>query len=108
MTNAVANKTDDTVAASYRVNRGIKKRADQLFRSMGLNTSTAINMFLSQSVQEQALPFQPRMIRAENGLANGFDNDSSYVSEINSMIADASNEKFMTINEARKQIQWNK
>ena len=44
---------------SFRVDRDLKKQADTLFKELGLNTSVALNMFLKQSVREQALPFVP-------------------------------------------------
>jgi len=44
---------------SFRVDRGLKSEADDLFKRLGLNTSVALNMFLSQCVREQAIPFKP-------------------------------------------------
>lgn len=51
--------TSDTVNMSFRVNRNLKKKADELFRYLGMNTSVALNMFLAQSVEDEALPFAP-------------------------------------------------
>lgn len=34
-----------------------KKQADELFKNLGMNTSVALNMFLTQSVREQSIPF---------------------------------------------------
>ena len=51
----------NAVNMSFRVDRDLKKQADVLFKSLGLNTSVALNMFLTQSVREQALPFTPDM-----------------------------------------------
>ena len=53
----MANATN----VSFRVDRELKKQADLLFKSLGLNTSAALNMFLAQSVREQAIPFQACM-----------------------------------------------
>ena len=47
----------NSINMSFRVDRELKKDADALFKSLGLNTSVALNMFLSQSVREQAIPF---------------------------------------------------
>ena len=38
-----------------------KKQADELFKNLGMNTSVALNMFLTQSVREQSIPFIPSM-----------------------------------------------
>lgn len=46
-----------STSMSLRVDKDLKKEADKLFKKLGLNTSVAINMFLSQSVREQAIPF---------------------------------------------------
>ena len=46
-----------TTSMSFRVDKNLKEDADKLFKSLGLNTSTALNMFLTQSVKEQGLPF---------------------------------------------------
>lgn len=54
----MANITN-AVNMSFRVDKDLKKEADKLFKELGLNTSVALNMFLTQSVKEQALPFVP-------------------------------------------------
>ena len=40
-----------------RVDDQLKKSADQLFSSLGLDTSTAIRMFLVASMREGGIPF---------------------------------------------------
>lgn len=52
-------KINEAVNMSFRVDKELKQRADKLFRELGLNTSVALNMFLSQCVRNQALPFVP-------------------------------------------------
>lgn len=47
----------NSTSMSFRVDKDLKKESDKLFKKLGLNTSAAINMFLSQSVREQAIPF---------------------------------------------------
>ncbi len=51
----------NTTNMSFRVDKTIKKKADALFKSLGLNTSVALNMFLTQCVREQGIPFIPKM-----------------------------------------------
>ena len=41
-----------------RVDDGLKKQADALFSDLGLDTPTAIRIFLKQAVKQQGLPFQ--------------------------------------------------
>lgn len=38
-----------------------KQQADQLFKQLGMTTSDAIKIFLSQSIQDQGLPFTPHV-----------------------------------------------
>lgn len=47
-----------------RVNPQVKKNAQKTLQSMGLDVSTAVNMFLHQVVTTQSMPFQSR---TENG-----------------------------------------
>ena len=51
----------NAINMSFRVDKDLKKQADALFRELGMNTSVALNMFLTQSVRDQALPFTPDM-----------------------------------------------
>lgn len=41
-----------------RVDDAIKKEADKLFTDLGLDTPTAIRMFLKQAIMQHGLPFQ--------------------------------------------------
>lgn len=43
---------------SVNVDDEVKKNAERLFKSMGLNLSTAINVFLRKSLAEGGIPFQ--------------------------------------------------
>ncbi len=56
----------NSVNMSFRVDKTIKKQADELFKRLGLNTSVALNMFLTQSIREQGLPFTPSMVVPQN------------------------------------------
>ena len=46
-----------TVNVTFRVDTTLKEQADVLFSELGLNLSTAFNIFLRQSVREQQIPF---------------------------------------------------
>ena len=50
-----------TTTINVRVNEAIKRDVEELFESMGMNISTAVNMFFRQCLMEEALPFQPGM-----------------------------------------------
>ena len=51
----------NAINMSFRVDKNLKKQADELFKNLGMNTSVALNMFLTQSVREQSIPFIPSM-----------------------------------------------
>lgn len=46
-----------TAQAQIRLNADIKKEATALFRTLGLDLSSAINIFLRQSIMRGGLPF---------------------------------------------------
>ncbi len=45
---------------TVRVDDDLKQQAEELFKDLGMNLSTAVTAFFRQSVREQALPFQLR------------------------------------------------
>lgn len=46
------------VNVTLRVDEDLKKQAEALFSELGLNLTTAFNIFLRQSVREQQIPFR--------------------------------------------------
>lgn len=56
----MANITN-AINMSFRVDKDLKEKADELFKKLGMNTSVALNMFLTQSVREQQIPFKVTM-----------------------------------------------
>lgn len=51
------NKAESTTI-TIRVDKDLKEDAAELFEDLGMNTSTAINTFLRQSVRENKVPFE--------------------------------------------------
>ena len=51
------------VNTNISLDPNLKKEAVELFASFGLDLSTAIGMFLSQSVREGKMPFEIRNVR---------------------------------------------
>ena len=48
---------------NVRVDENIKREIEALYDSLGMNISTAVNMFFRQCLIEQGLPFQPKIKR---------------------------------------------
>lgn len=47
-----------TVSMSIRMDKDLKKQAEAMFADMGLNMTTAMNMFLRQVVRQGKIPFE--------------------------------------------------
>ena len=50
-----------TTNISIRMDSDVKARADALFAELGMNLSTAFNIFVRQSLREGGLPFRVRL-----------------------------------------------
>ncbi len=48
----------ETVNMSIRMDKELKKQADAMLSDMGLNMTTAMNMFLRQVVRQGRIPFE--------------------------------------------------
>ena len=46
---------------NVRVEENLKRDIEKLFDSLGMNISTAVNMFFKQCLMEQGLPYQPKV-----------------------------------------------
>lgn len=50
-----------TTNLNIRINKDIKDQAEQIFNELGLNMTTAINMFLRTTVRENGIPFSLKL-----------------------------------------------
>lgn len=50
--------TQNNASLTIRMNSDVKRKAQTLFSELGLDMSTAINIFLRQAVREQRIPFE--------------------------------------------------
>ena len=48
----------DTVNLSIRMERELKEKAESLFSELGMNMTTALNIFVRQSVRQGKIPFE--------------------------------------------------
>jgi DNA-damage-inducible protein J len=51
-------RMSDTTNLSIRIDRDLKEEADQLFSTLGMNLTTAITVFVRQSVRQKKIPFE--------------------------------------------------
>lgn len=47
----------ETTTLNIRVNKDLKKQSEAILSLLGLNTSTAVNMFLNAVVRNNGIPF---------------------------------------------------
>jgi len=48
----------ETVNLSIRLERDLKEQAENLFSELGMNMTTALNIFIRQSVRQGKIPFE--------------------------------------------------
>lgn len=71
------------INVNIRMDEDLKKQADYLFNELGLNMSTAVNMFVRQAVRTAGIPFEvtirtadPNACSFSGKYGNGTDADS--------------------------------
>ena len=52
------NTISNTTNLNVRIDTTLKEESDMLFKKLGLNMSTAINMFLTKCVKTASIPFK--------------------------------------------------
>ena len=50
--------TGETTNINIRMDKALKEQAESLLAELGMNMTTAFNIFLRQAVRERAIPFQ--------------------------------------------------
>jgi DNA-damage-inducible protein J len=58
----------ETTNLSIRIDRDLKNEADRMFNALGMNLTTAINVFVRQSVRQKKIPFEITMAPDAEGL----------------------------------------
>ncbi len=87
---------------NVRVDEKIKEAARKTFASMGLDMSSAVNLFLYQSVEQQKIPFE---IRTINGYTEKYEDE--VLKEVNQVTKDLRSKKrkpYKTIKELHSAI----
>lgn len=66
---SISNVTNMTI----RIDKSFKQKMDALFKNLGINTTSAIMMFLKQCEREQGLPFVATMDVPNNRLLSALE-----------------------------------
>ena len=71
--------SDKMAVINIRVNDEVKKEAETIFKSLGLNMSVAMNLFLKKCINENGIPFDLKIPNKEtNKILNGDIERKSY------------------------------
>lgn len=85
----------ETTTLNIRVNKDLKKQSDMILSLLGLNTSTAVNMFLNAVVRNNGIPFSLTLnpnnetkqalddVIAGKNLSKAFDNVKDLMDDLN-------------------------
>ena len=85
----------ETTTLNIRVNKDLKKQSDMILSLLGLNTSTAVNMFLNAIVRNNGIQFSLTLnpnndtkqvlddIIAGKNLSKSFDNVKDLMDDLN-------------------------
>lgn len=87
----------NTINFSVRMDSDIKKQCEALYNELGINLTTAINVFLRQSIRAGGFPFDVRMEQPnkETVLA---------MLEAESIARDSSVKRYSDVEEALKEL----
>lgn len=86
-----------TASISFRIDADIKDRADKLFQEMGLNMTTAFNVFLRQSIREGRIPFEIT-VNVPNPVT------VAALQEADQIISDPNVKRYTDVNEALREL----
>lgn len=50
-----------SISVNILMDSEVKKQAEEIFSELGINMTTAINIFLKQSIREHGLPFELKL-----------------------------------------------
>ena len=51
----------ETTNLNIRIDKAIKDQAEQIFNELGLNMTTAVNIFLRTTIREHGIPFELKL-----------------------------------------------
>ncbi len=51
----------NSTTMNIRIDRGIKESAKEVFAELGLDLSTAVNIFFRQAIRENGIPFEMKL-----------------------------------------------
>lgn len=65
------------VSTNITLDNDLKQKAKSLYSSLGMDLTTAITIFLTQSIRERGMPFKPTLCVSEPETVIGKNNSQS-------------------------------
>lgn len=87
----------ETTNLNIRIDKSIKDQAEAIFNELGLNMTTAINLFLISSIREHGLPFDLKL-----DIPN--DVTKATIEEGRKLISDPNSSKYSNITNLKKAL----
>lgn len=60
----------ETANINIRTDKQVKNAAEKIFEALGMNMSTAVNIFLRQTIRENGIPFELKLNTPNDITAN--------------------------------------
>ena len=86
-----------TTNLNIRIDKEIKNSAEKIFNELGLNMTTAINMFLRTTIREHGIPFELKIEIPNNNSINA-------IEEGKKMMNDPSSLRYSGMDELKKEL----
>lgn len=87
-----------TTNLNIRTDKAIKDQAEKIFNELGLNMTTAINMFLRTAIREHGIPFELK-IEVPN------DSTVAAIEEGKKMMVDPNAPRYSTMEELKEALE---
>jgi DNA-damage-inducible protein J len=78
----------DVTNLNIKIDRSLKAEADRLFSEMGMNLTTAVNVFVRQAVLERAIPFKINRSNTNERTSESIEQRRAAMQEIRDLLAD--------------------
>lgn len=86
-----------TTNLNIRIDKTTKDKAEEIFNELGLNMTTAVNIFLRTAIREQGIPFELKL-----NLPNEITTAS--IEEGRKMLSDPSPKKYSNIDDLKNAL----
>lgn len=70
-----------TTNLNIRIDKDVKNQAEEIFGELGLNMTTAVNMFLRATIRECGIPFELKLDEPNEGMKAAIEEGRKMVSD---------------------------